>query len=130
MKCTGKKFGLLKGRKTVSLKFGLLDKFFCHFHQWGLHLFLRRKYENYRTCNASQSQDGGLTQEYLFAVRPETWLHLTQLIWSHFAQNYGKNVPKFILVQRGPNITFMARRFLQGSMVQDYRYAKYNRSEY
>ena len=28
MECTGKKFGLLQGRKTASLKFGLLDEFF------------------------------------------------------------------------------------------------------
>ena len=30
---------------------------FFHFYQWRLHLFLRRKNKNYRTRNASQSQD-------------------------------------------------------------------------
>ena len=48
---------------------------FFHFHLWGLHLFIRRKSKNFRTLNASQSQDGGFFED-LFAVCPETWVAL------------------------------------------------------
>ena len=54
---------------------------FLHFHQWRLHLFLRRKNQNYRTRNACQSQDGGFLEEF-FAVCPETWVALDKANFS------------------------------------------------
>ena len=44
-----------------------------------------------RTCNASQSQDGGFPED-LFAVCPETWVaRETANFVTFFFQKYGKN---------------------------------------
>ena len=74
MECTGRKIGLPQGRKTASLKFGLLDEFFS-FSKMGIALVFTKKNKNYRTRNTSQSQDGGFLDD-LFAVCPETWVAL------------------------------------------------------
>ena len=69
-----KKLACLKAGKRLLWSLACWTNIF-HFHQWGLHLFLRRKNKNYHTHNASQSQDGGFL-EVLFAVCPETWVAL------------------------------------------------------
>ena len=111
MECTGKKIGLPQGRKTASLKFGLLDEFFS-FSPVGVALFLRRKNKNYRTRNASQSQDGGFLED-LFAVCPETWVALDTANLVTFFSEVWQKCTKFFLVQPGPYLRF-------GSTVQIY----------
>ena len=74
---------------------------FCIFTNGARHLFLRRKNKNYRTRNASQSQDGGFL-EHFFAVCPETWVALdTANLVTFFAEVWQKCTNLF-LVQPGP----------------------------
>ena len=101
------KIGLHQGRKTASLKFGLLDYFFYYFHQWGLHLFLRRKNKNYRTRNASQSQGGGFLEDF-FAVCPETWVALDTANLITFFAEVWQNCTNFFLAQPGPSMAVKA----------------------
>ena len=77
---------------------------FFHFHQWGLHLFLRRKNRNHPTCNASQSQDGGFLED-LFAVCPETWVALDTANLVTFFSEVLQKCTKFSLVQPGPKVS-------------------------
>ena len=90
MECTGKKLACLKAGKRLPWSLACWNNFF-HFHQWGLHLFLRRKNKNYRTRKACQSQDGGFLED-LFAVCPETWVALdtANLVTSVFAEVWQK----------------------------------------
>ena len=100
MECTGKKLAYLKAGKRLLWSLACWTNFF-HFHQWGLHLFLRRKNKNYRTRNASQSQDGGFLEDF-FAVCPETWVALdTANLVTFFAEVWQK-CTNFFLVQSGP----------------------------
>ena len=75
MECTGKKNWPASRQENGFFEVWPVGLIFFHFHQWGLHLFLGRKNKNYRTRNASQSQDGGFLED-LFAVCPETWVAL------------------------------------------------------
>ena len=100
MECTGKKLACLKAGKRLLWSLACWPNF-SHFHQWGLHLFLRRKNKNYRTCNVCQSQDGGFLED-LFAVCPETWVALdTANLVTFFAEVWQKRT-HFFLVQPGP----------------------------
>ena len=90
------KIGLPQGRKTASLKCGLSDYFFFfYFYQWGLHLLLRRKKTKIiaRATRTNHKTAASLKIFLLFAQKHG--LHLTQLIWSHFLQKYGKNAQIF-----------------------------------
>ena len=80
-----------------------VGRIFFHFHQCGLHLFLRRQNKNYRTRNASQSQDGGFLED-LFAVCPETWVALGTANLVTFFSEVWQKCTKFYLVQPCPKL--------------------------
>ncbi|MCV6575765.1 MAG: hypothetical protein OIF58_08535, partial [Cohaesibacter sp.] len=82
MECIGKKVGLPQGRKTASLKFGLLDQFFS-FSSMGVALvFMKKKTKIIaRATRANHKTAASLKIFLLFAQKHG--LHLTQLIWSH-----------------------------------------------
>ena len=93
-----------QGRKTVSLKFGLLDYFFFFFifTNGGCTCFYEEK-KYYRTRNPHQSQDGAFLED-LFAVCQETWVALdTANLVTFFAEVWQK-CTNFLLVQPGPSL--------------------------
>ena len=79
--------------------------FFFIFTNGGCTCFYEEKNKNYRTRNASQSQDGGFLEDF-FAVCPETWVALdTANLVTFFAEVWQK-CTNFFLVQSGPKACF------------------------
>ena len=105
----GQKLACLEAGKRLLWSLACWTNFF-HFHQWGLHLFLRRKNKNYRTRDASQSQDGGFLEDFL-AVCPETWVALdTANLVTFFAEVWQK-CTNFFLVQPGPYFIYLTAAY-------------------
>ena len=102
-----KKLACLKVGKRLLGSLACWTNFF-HFRQWGLHLLLRRKNKNYRTRNASQSQDGGFLED-LFAVCPETWVALDTANLVTFFSEVWQKCTNFFLVQPAPYWTIGVR---------------------
>ena len=92
-----KKLACLKAGKRLLRSLAFWTNFF-HFHQWGLHLFLRRKKQNHRACNAGQSQDGGFLED-LFAVCPEIWVALDTARLVTFLAEVLQKYTNFFLVK-------------------------------
>ena len=67
---------------------------FFIFTNGGCTCFYEKKRKNFRTRNASQSQDCGFLED-LFAVCPETWVALDTPNLVTFFQKYGKNALSF-----------------------------------
>ena len=85
------KTGLPQGRKTASMKFGLLE-FFFFFH---FHFFIFTN--GGRIRNVCQSQDSGILED-LFAVCPETWVALdTANLITLFAEVWRKCTNLFLV---------------------------------
>ena len=90
-----KKLACLKAGKRLLWSLACWTNF-LHFHQWGLHCLVFAK----KKQKLSHAQHVPITRRrllwrffWLFAQK--RGLHLTQLIWSHFLQKYGKNVQIF-----------------------------------
>ena len=86
--------------------FGLIFFIFTNggctcFYEKKLKLKQKIKNKNYRTHNASQSQDGGFLGD-LFAVCPETWVALDTSNLVTFFSEVWQKCTNFLLVQPGP----------------------------